>query len=278
MAVNYQALLFQVNDMKRQINSMMRVGTVEKVSADKLRVNFGRDNKGKKVTSGWIHHSNHRGESRGRMAFDDTQGSGGGGGQGGGGGGPGGGGGGGGQGGQGEWGQQTVTCFCPGGDIKQAFVMPNAPNKGHPPPDHANKSGKGEETWQFKEMRMSRAKDSYDYWIEEEQQQQQGGGGGQGGGGQGGQQQRKAGPGQMRQFINKGAGVGGQHTAGKSWFHAAEQGVHIKQDDQHVCVSKEDKQVIVKSKLNPVVNKPWEIADKKTPIKEYSSSGGSGTA
>jgi hypothetical protein len=286
MATSYTRLLHEIAQIRNQMSSMIRCGTVHEIKGDKMRIYWGNDKDGQAQYSPWVHNSTVRGEATRRFAYSDKAGQSGQGGQGGesgGGGGDGGGGGGqgGGQGGGGQQngGQQNVTVICPSGDYRQSIILPYAPQKegSHKPPAHANKSGKGEEPWQMGANRYNRSKDSYDWWFEDDNQQGGGSGGGGGdSGGQGGGDQYQSGPGDQRLFSNKKAGLGGQHTKGKSDFMATAEGVGIRQEEQHVSVSKEDQQVIVKSTKPPIVNQPWEIKDKKSPIKKYEGSSGGG--
>jgi len=259
-----QRVLHEIADLKRRIANVVRVGSVHQVKGDKLRINFGTDRGGKEVLSPWINHTNHRGGSRERRFLsDDKSGAGtqGGGGQGGGGGG--------GQGGGGgnkmNGGGQNVTCICPDGDFAQAIVMPFAPNRGHKPPDHANKSGKDEETWQQGDNRYSRAKDGYDWWLEpEEKDQQQGGGGQQGGGQDDGKRKTGGEKAKVKMRYNEKGGI--TNRVGKDMRMAAhEKGAKLKATKENHIIAYKD-MVMVKSKEPPIINKPWEIMDKPDPI------------
>ena len=262
------------------MKNSIRMGTVHEIKGDKMRIFWGNDNKGKPQYSPFIHNSTVRGEATRRMAYSDEKGEQGGGEQGGqsgggaGGGGAGGGGGGGaGGGGQQNGGQQNITVICPGGDYRQAVILPYGPQaKGsHKPPSHANKSGKGEEPWQMGDNRYNRCADSYDQWYEEDQKQQ---GGSQGGGQQGGQDEYNGGDkGTSRQFHNKEKGVGGQHKEGKAQYLANKDGPGMMQDKQFLTISKKDKQIIAFSEEPPIINKPWEIKTKKNPHEMYKSEG-----
>ena len=201
MATDYQRLIHELADLKRRVSDTVRVGTVHEIGqkGDMIRVNFGKGSDGKEQLSQWIPHCGaFNGQTRSRTPLSDKKGqqgggAGGAGGAGGGGGGSGGGAGGAGGGGGGEQGGgQTITMICPNGDMSQAFTIPGAPNKNHAPPDHANETGKDEETWQHEDNRSSKGKDGADYWLEEPENKEwkdpreDSGGGGGGAGGAGG--------------------------------------------------------------------------------------------
>lgn len=136
MASDYQRLLKEVADLRRKLANLVRVGTVDQVSGDKLRVNMGKGEGGEgesgDVLSPWINHTNHRGEHRERQAFRKGQ---------------------------------NVTLICPDGDPRQAILTPWAPNDEHKPPKHANESGVGEQTYEFGGFKKSRGNDGDDSWI-----------------------------------------------------------------------------------------------------------------
>jgi hypothetical protein len=279
MANHYQTLLFQVAELRRQMHSMVRCGTVEEVDGDKLRINYGNDPDGKPVIGPWIHHSNHRGGSTERRFFSDKKGQGQGG-QGGSGGGGAGGGGGQQVGGQ-HGGQQNVTVICPGGDPRQAFVIPFAPNKGHPPPDHANESGKDEETYQFKDHRQSKGEDGVDWWIEkEEKKSYPRGGGGQSGGGQSGGQQsqgRKRGEkGDVRMHFSKEHGVTAFVKDNETRFAVHKKGVKMRDKKQWFVVDPDKRFAYLVTELPPKTAKPWELKFVKDDIPNDSGSSGGG--
>ena len=284
MATAYTKLLFEISQIRNELKNTLRMGTVHEIKGDKMRIFWGNDKNGKPQYSPYIHNSTGRGEATRRFAYSDEKGEGGGqdgssggGGSGGGAGGAGGGsgGGGGGSGGQGQQngGQQNITLLCPGGDYRQAVVLPYGPQaKGsHKPPKHANKSGKGEEPWQMKDNRYNRTHDSYDWWFEKDEDEKGGGGGG---GQQGGEDKYNGGDkGDQRMFHNKEKGVGGQHKEGKAQYIANKDGPGMMQDKQFLTISKKDKQIMAFSEEDPIINKPWVIKKKENPHKMYTSEG-----
>jgi hypothetical protein len=139
MADFTQRLLHEIADLRRQIANQHREGPITDVKGDRIRFAIGKDENGEDIKSPWIHTHNHRGGARARAYFKKGQ---------------------------------NVLAFAPGGDLMRAVIMPHAPNKEHRPPDHANKSGQKEETYQYEQTRERRKKDSYELWHEEPQQKQ----------------------------------------------------------------------------------------------------------
>ena len=179
MASDYQRLLKEVAELRRKLANMVRVGTVDQVKGDKLRMNMGKG-EGEGGDSGdvlgpWVNHTNHRGEHRERQAFRKGQ---------------------------------NVTMICPDGDPRQAFIVPYAPNKEHKPPKHAGESGVGEHTYQNGGFYKSRGNDGDDNWIGKDEgpgadagEERENSGGlamGGGGGSQGGQQGQQGGKQQQK--------------------------------------------------------------------------------
>ena len=254
MATDYQRMIKEIAELRRKVSSLVRVGTVSEVSGDKLRMNLGKGKDGEDVFGPWLNHSNHRGEHRERQAFRKGQ---------------------------------TCVMICPDGDPRQAFMQPGGPNennKGHKKPKHANEQGTGENTYQHGGYYRSGGNDGMDDWIGEdegpgEDAGEDGGNGldSGGGGGQGGQQ----GQGQQKQQSKRKTGgsdgtyvrrmnkEGGHTMRYKTDNRAAvhEKGSKIKAtDDAWMVMSKDNKQIIAKSKEDPIINKPWVIASKKDPI------------
>jgi hypothetical protein len=276
-----QRLLAQVANLERKLANMVMIGPITDVKGDKVRMQLGKGKDGKEVKSPWIHTANHRGGARERRFFKGPQqqdGQGGQGGQGGAGGGAGGAGGG--QGGeQQDGGGQNVIAICMSGDPRQAFVIAQAPNENHPAPDHANKSGQDEETYQLEDLRVSKAKDGYDIWLEEPEKKKQGGSGGDSGGeggesGQSGQkEERKTGGEKARvKFrLHNDGGITGRIGTGKDAvrYHIHKDGAKLKAgDDNIVLVDKKEGQVKVKSKQPPITNQAWVVKDWKDPIED----------
>lgn len=151
MANHYQKLLMQVAELRRQLGSMVMMGSVHEVKGDRVRMNMGKDKDGKDVIGPWTHTGNQRGGAREGRFYKKGQ---------------------------------NVTMLNPGGDPSQGILMPYGPNKDFKRPDHASSKGQDEETYQQEDFRKKRTKEGDDTWLEppekEDQQQQQGqdGGGG----------------------------------------------------------------------------------------------------
>lgn len=232
---NYQRVLYELAEMRRLVGQMVRVGTVKEVKKDKMRMTLGKDSDGKEILGPWLDTNNHRGGSRERRFYKEGQ---------------------------------NLTMLCPNGDPRQAVIMPYAPNKDHPPPDHSNDTGQGEETYQQDGMKVSKGGDGYDIWTDS------GGGGGGGGGsgksggasggsggGGGGQSQgsgqsqgggeRNTGGGkaQTKMRLNHSTGFTGRGYTTESRVASREEGAKIKRKPHHAVVTKE----------NPIVSKPWVI-------------------
>lgn len=132
-------LFQQMSDIERRLSSMVIHGTVHEIKGDKMRIQIGKDEKGEPILGPWLNTSNQRGEFRHRTAYAEGQ---------------------------------NVTVLSATGDPAQGVVMPFAPNEKNKAPDHANKSGKGEDVGQLGELRTSKGKDGYDVWLEDEEKQQ----------------------------------------------------------------------------------------------------------
>lgn len=133
--MNYlQRILRAVTDVTtRTVGNMIRPGVVQEVKGDKLRMVLGKDNDGKDVLSPWLNTGNHRGGARERRFYKKGQ---------------------------------NLMMFAPGGDPRQAVLLPFAPNKDFLAPDHANKSGQDEETYQMDDLRVKKTKEGYDIWLQ----------------------------------------------------------------------------------------------------------------
>jgi hypothetical protein len=163
MADDYQRLLGQIADLRRQMSQQTQKGTVHEVKGTKLRMVLGKDKDGKEILSPWLNTGNMRGGAREQRFYKKGQ---------------------------------NLSIFAPGGDIAQGILMPYAPNEKHKTPEHADGSGQDEESYQLDDLRGKTTKEGTDNWLQPEEEekkdgQQQGGGqGGQGGGG-GKKQQKK---------------------------------------------------------------------------------------
>ena len=127
-------ILFELADLKRRVGQQVRMGTVEEVHGDKIRVNWGKNPEGKPVLSPWISSHGHNGGARERRFFKKGQ---------------------------------NVMIGAVDSDYSKAFVLSHGPNQNHKKPDHANKSGQDEETYQQEDLRVSKGKDGYDTWLEQ---------------------------------------------------------------------------------------------------------------
>ena len=160
MAEDYQRVLQQISSLRRQIADLHQVGTVHEVKGTKLRMVLGKDKQGKEVLSPWLNTANMRGGATEQRFYKKGQ---------------------------------TLSIFCPGGDVSQGMITPYAPNKNFKTPEHADGSGQDEESYQLESYRAKQTKDGHDMWLqdEEKQQDQQSQQGGQEGGAGGQQKQKK---------------------------------------------------------------------------------------
>jgi hypothetical protein len=140
-------LLMEVSLLKKQLSGLLVDGTVKEVKGDKIRVVTGKDSEGKDILSPWIHTASMRGGARERRFFKEGQ---------------------------------NVRLMNATGDLRQAVLLPGAPNKAFPSPDHANETGQDEETYQLGELRYRRKGDGYEMWLEEEKKSEGGSSGGSG--------------------------------------------------------------------------------------------------
>lgn len=163
MSDDYQRLMQQISDLRRQMSNMFQMGTVHEVKDNKLRMVIGKDSDGKDVLSPWLNTSNHRGGAREQRFYKKGQ---------------------------------TLSLLCPGGDVSQGMITPYAPNKNFKPPEHSDDSGQDEESYQLDDMRSKNTKEGFDHWLQPEEKKQQQGqqkSGGQGGGGGGGKKEQRKG-------------------------------------------------------------------------------------
>src|SRR4051812_19565560 len=116
MSEDYQRLVHELSELKRQMAGTFQVGTVHEVDGDKLRMVIGKDKDGKEVLSPWLNTSNHRGGATEQRFYKKGQ---------------------------------TLGMVCPGGDVAQGMIAPYAPNKNFKRPEHADSSGQGEESYQL---------------------------------------------------------------------------------------------------------------------------------
>ena len=144
----FQRMVFLIAEHSRQLGFQNRQGTVHEVKGDKMRIKLGEMADGKPFLSPWLHTADHRGGARERKFYKQGQ---------------------------------NVMLSAPGGDLRQAEVQAYAENDAHKAPDHANKSGQDEETYQLDDLRKKQTKTTSETWLEAAQQQ--GASGGAGGGG-----------------------------------------------------------------------------------------------
>ena len=231
MSGHIDEILYQLADLQRRVGNSLRMGTVHEVKGDKMRVNWGQSPDGKPVLSPWISTHGHNGGARERRFFKKGQ---------------------------------NVMIGAVDADYAKAFIISHGPNKNFKKPDHANKSGQGEETYQQEDLRVSKGKDGYDIWLEEPEQQQ-GQAGGQQDGGQGGgqseQEERKTGGDKARVKIrlHNDGGVTARVGSGTNAvrFSTHKEGVKMK-------VGKQRWAVITPTKH--IVSHPWELGP--DPVKD----------
>jgi hypothetical protein len=212
MADDYQRVLAQIADLRRQMSQQTQHGTVHEVKGTKLRMNLGKDKNGEDILSPWLNTGNMRGGAREQRFYKKGQ---------------------------------NLSIFAPGGDIAQGMLMPYAPNKNFKTPEHADSSGQDEESYQLEDMRSKQTKDGYDHWLQPDEddkkqdsgQQQQGGAGGGGGG----QQKKKGHVGGDKANLKARMNKDGGHTlrVGKdSRVASHKDGAKIRMGSDWVVVSK----------------------------------------
>jgi hypothetical protein len=162
MADDYQRLLAQIADLRRQMSQQTQKGTVHEVKGTKLRMVLGKDKDGKEILSPWLNTGNMRGGAREQRFYKKGQ---------------------------------NLSIFSPGGDISQGMIMPYAPNEKFKTPEHADGSGQDEESYQQDDYRGKQTKEGHDHWLQPEEEEKKEGqqSGGQGGGGGGGKKEQKKG-------------------------------------------------------------------------------------
>jgi len=168
MSSEYEKLFGEISNLRRMVANMIMPATVHEVKGDRMRMSMGKDSDGKDNLGPWLDTGGDmRGGGRERKFYKKGQ---------------------------------NLMMISPNGDPAQAFVVPYAPNKNHKPPDHANKSGQDEETYQLDDLRVKKTKSGYAIWLQEGKKDDQQGGqqgeqgqqSGSGGGGSGdSKQQRK---------------------------------------------------------------------------------------
>ena len=162
MADDYQRLLQQISDLRRQVANTHQTGTVHEVDGTKVRVMMGKDKDGKEVLSPWLNTNNMRGGAREQKFYKKGQ---------------------------------TLALVCPNGDIGQGMIAPYAPSENFKTPEHADGSGQDEESYQLDDYRGKQTKEGHDNWLQPDEDQKKQGqqGGGKDGGGGGGQKKQQKG-------------------------------------------------------------------------------------
>lgn len=136
----YSRLIFKVAELERRLAGMIRPATVKEVKGDKMRMVIGKDKDGQEVLGPWMDTTNHRGGARERRFYKEGQ---------------------------------NLMLIAPNGDLSQAAIAAFAPNKKFRTPDHANKKGQDEETYQLEDMRVKKTKKGYAIWLQQPKQQNQ---------------------------------------------------------------------------------------------------------
>jgi hypothetical protein len=208
MADDYQRVLQQLADVRRQIANTHQTGTVHEVKGTKLRVVIGKDKDGKDVLSPWLNTNNMRGGSREQKFYKKGQ---------------------------------TLSLVCPNGDIGQGMIAPYAPSENFKTPEHADSSGQDEESYQQDDYRGKTTKEGHDHWLQpDEDQKKQGQQGGKGGGG-GGSQKKKGHVGGDKAVMKARMNKDGGHTlrVGKDVRVAShKEGAKIRASSDWVVVKK----------------------------------------
>jgi hypothetical protein len=118
----WQHVLFELAEQRRQNAISDRVGYVHEVNKDKVRVVMGIRPDGSPWLSPWLHTTNMRGGARERRLFAKGQ---------------------------------NVRLSAPGGDFRQATLTHWAESKDYPAPDHADSYPNGE-TFQMGKLRVAK--------------------------------------------------------------------------------------------------------------------------
>src|SRR5262249_43910832 len=119
---------------------------------------------------------------------------------------------------------QNVMLVSPGGDHRQALVLPHAENDAHGRPDHASDDS---ETYQFETLRVTKKKDTYEIWLADSDSS-----GGNGSGGSSGSS--GAGTAKSKVRINSDGGITGR--VGEVRFAAHSSGAKIRANDAFLVV------------------------------------------
>jgi hypothetical protein len=146
MSDDYDLVIGQIADLRRQMAETFQTGTVKEVKGNKMRMVLGKDEDGEEILSPWLNTNNHRGGATEARYYKKGQ---------------------------------TLSLIAPNGDVGQGMISPYAPNKDFPRPEHANESSEGEESYQLEDYRGKQTKEGYDNWLQEDDSKKQGGGGGQ---------------------------------------------------------------------------------------------------
>jgi len=211
MADDYQRLLGQIADLRKQMSDQFKVGTVHEVKGTKLRMKLGQDKDGKDILSPWLNTTNMRGGAREQRFYKKGQ---------------------------------NLSIFSPGGDLAQGMLAPFAPNKDFKTPEHADGSGQDEESYQQDDYRGKQTKEGHDHWLqpdEDEKKQQQQGSQQSGGGGGGKKQQKKGHVGGDKAIMKARMNKDGGHTlrVGKdSRIASHKDGAKIRMGSDWVVVKK----------------------------------------
>lgn len=210
MPEDYQRVLQQISSLRRQIADLHQVGTVHEVKGTKLRMVLGKDKQGKEVLSPWLNTSNMRGGATEQRFYKKGQ---------------------------------TLSIFCPGGDVSQGMITPYAPNKNFKTPEHADGSGQDEESYQLESYRAKQTKDGHDMWLQDEEKKQEGQQAQQGQQGGGGQQQKKGhvggGKAKVKTRMNAGTGITNRvGTDSRMMVH--KDGTKMRWDKDWVVVKKDE--------------------------------------
>jgi len=209
MSEDYQRLIRQVGEMRRQMTNMYQTGTVHEVKKDKLRMVIGKDEDGKEILSPWLNTANHRGGATEARFYKKGQ---------------------------------TLSMLCQQGDIRQGMIAPFAPSKDFKRPEHADDSGQDEESYQLEDYRAKQTKEGYDNWLQPDDSKKESSGGQSGGSGGGGQQEKKQGhtggeKAVMKTRMNKDGGI--THRVGKDVRVAAhKEGAKLRAGSDWVVVKK----------------------------------------
>lgn len=209
MTEDYQRIMRELSNLRRQMANMHQTGTVSEVKGTKLRMVIGKDKDGKEVLSPWLNTANHRGGATEQRFYKKGQ---------------------------------TLSVICPGGDLAQGMIVPYAPNKTFETPEQADGSGQDEESYQLESYRQKQTKEGVDMWLQDEEKKKQQQGQQQGGQGGGGQKQQKKGhvggsKAKLKSRMNQSGGI--THRIGTDARLAAHKdGAKIRNKSDWVVVTK----------------------------------------